>query len=267
MPPGGGYGGAAPPGGAAALSGVDPFLSGVAQNLGQSYLARTNAYVQAKMGFLSGGTMQYLFAVDPAYVRAKLAMLAAPFLRGHTYARVPEQLSGGHRYVPPAADANAPDLYVPAMALWTYCLLVSAGALAGAGARPFTPELVYNAVSSATGAWALHAFLVKLLLWVLGLGAVAPPLLELAAYAGYAFVYACAALAARLALGPGGPAYVAWAYAALCSAVFLVRSLKRVIFDEARHYGAPARANYLLLALALFQFPFLLWLQFPFLHV
>ena len=107
------------------------------------------------------------------------------------------QLSGGHKYLPPRQDINAPDLYIPVMALWTYCILVGVALFGG---QAFRPELVYNTVSSAVGAWAVHTFVLKLVLWVLGLSSSAP-LLELAAYAGYPFVAACAVLLARLALG------------------------------------------------------------------
>ena len=53
------------------FAGVDPFLSGVAGDVlrqqGQSYLQRSQAYMQSKIGFLSGGTISYLFAVTPEY--------------------------------------------------------------------------------------------------------------------------------------------------------------------------------------------------------
>jgi len=107
------------------------------------------------------------------------------------------QLSGGHKYVPARQDVNAPDLYIPIMGLWTYCILVG---FALFGGQAFRPELVYNTVSAAIGAWTVHTFLLKLLLWVLGISSVVP-LLELAAYAGYPFVAACVVLGAKLALG------------------------------------------------------------------
>jgi hypothetical protein len=57
--------------GGSLLPGVDPFVAGVASNVfanqGQSYLQRSQAYVQSKMGFLSGGMVQYLFDVTPEY--------------------------------------------------------------------------------------------------------------------------------------------------------------------------------------------------------
>lgn len=51
--------------------GNDPFLSGVAGNVlrqqGQSYLQRSQAFMQSKIGFLSTGNTPYLFAVTPEY--------------------------------------------------------------------------------------------------------------------------------------------------------------------------------------------------------
>lgn len=129
--------------------------------------------------------------VPPAAVRSKLAMLAAPFLRRWSYVRVAEQISGGHKYLPPRQDVNAPggswphhshahlpalpclwlrtassdhtaiihscvlrlpsrpaDLYIPLMAIWTYCLLIGAAALARSGPSGggFKPEIIYNSV-------------------------------------------------------------------------------------------------------------------------
>ena len=64
----------------------------------------------------------------------------------------------------------------------------------------------------------------------------AVPLLELAAYGGYPFAGACACLVAHMCLGTAGY-HVVWAYASLCMAVFTVRSLKRVLYTEARVHG------------------------------
>ncbi|KAI3426106.1 hypothetical protein D9Q98_008485 [Chlorella vulgaris] len=255
---GSGFGG----GGAA---GMDPFLTGVAGNMlrqqGQSYLQRGQAFMQSKMGFLSGSSLHYHFSINPEYVRSKLAMLAAPFLRRWSYVRVAEQISGGHKYLPPRQDVNAPDLYIPLMAIWTYCLLIGAAALARSGPSGggFKPEIIYNSVSSSGAAWLLHTLLLKLILGLLGIAG-AVPMLELAAYAGYPFVAACTSLLAQLA-GGGTTYHAVWAYGSLCMAVLLVRSLKRVILQEARTYSIDnSRHNYLLLGLAIFQFPLNAWL-------
>ena len=227
-----GYGG----GGGAFGDAGQPFFSGVAGNVlrqqGQSYLQRSQAFMQSKMGFLSGGVMQYLFAISPEYVRSKLILLMLPFLKKFNYTRAAEQLSGGHKYLPPRQDVNAPDLYIPLMALWTYCLLVG---IVLFGEETFKPEVLYTTVSTAVVAWGVHTLMLKVLLWMLGIGSTAA-LLELAAYAGYPFVAACIVLLAHIGLGRIGY-HAVWAYGSLCMAVFLTRTMKRVIFLESTHYS------------------------------
>lgn len=39
---------------------------------------------------------------------------------------------------------NAPDLYLPVMAAWTYCILIGVACLVGGS---FKPDIVYNTVS------------------------------------------------------------------------------------------------------------------------
>lgn len=53
-----------------------------------------------------------------------------------------------------------------------------------------------------------------------------------------------------------------WAYGTAAIGVVLVRTIKRVIFYEARQYSIDStRHNYLLLALWVFEFPFTWWLS------
>lgn len=159
-------------------------------------------------------------------VRTKLLMLMAPFLRTWTFVRAPEHIAGGHRYLPPRQDINAPDLYIPLMALWTYSMLIGIGLLARGG---FRPEAVYNAVSSAVASWVCQTLLLKAVLWVLGVGGAAP-ILELGAYSGYTWVGACATLLATLS-GSRMGYHIVWVYSSFASALFLVRTMKRVILQ------------------------------------
>lgn len=55
------------------------------------------------------------------------------------------QISGGHKYLPPKQDVNAPDLYIPTMSVGTYCLLLC---LAAAARSKFRPEVLTAAVRS-----------------------------------------------------------------------------------------------------------------------
>jgi hypothetical protein len=81
--------------------GADPFafatntLAGqVLQQSSASYLQKGQAYVQSTIGLLSGGVVHYHFSVDSAYIRAKLLMLIAPFLKRWSWTRVLEQVWG-----------------------------------------------------------------------------------------------------------------------------------------------------------------------------
>lgn len=51
--------------------------------------------------------------------------------------------SGAVKFKPPRADVNAPDLYIPLSALWTYVLLVC---VVQAGHHTFKPDNVYATV-------------------------------------------------------------------------------------------------------------------------
>ena len=64
----------------------------------------------------------------------------------------------------------------------------------------------------------------------------AVPYLEIVAYAGYPFVHASIGILVRL-MGIW-PYRAWWAYGSLATAVFMVRTMKRIIFHESRQYSA-----------------------------
>ena len=86
---------------------------------------------------------------------------------------------------------------------------------------------------------------------------VGAPLLDVVAYAGYAFPLSAFAVWTKIILaGWSWAPTAATAWGALSGAVFVVKTTKRIIFSEARHRGVDGNThNYLLLALAGAQFP------------
>lgn len=88
------------------------------------------------------------------------------------------------------------------------------------------------------------------------------PLLDLLAYTGYTFVFVSAECAVGLVSRAGYYALLLWG--GFCTSMFLVKTMKRILYSEARsQYGAdPQRRNYLLLALALLQLPFQFFLSY-----
>ncbi|KAG2493523.1 hypothetical protein HYH03_008337 [Edaphochlamys debaryana] len=222
------------------------------QNWGQQYMER----MQQRVGAFTGGALHFHFAISKQYVREKLLMLVAPYLKRWTYTRMPEQMQGGPAFKPPRVDTNSPDLYLPLMGLWTYALLA---AVCQAARGKFKPDNMYPLVWSACMAWLVHLLVAKAILRAMALPA-SVPWVELAAYTGYSFIPICASVAAGQ-LGGRWAYWGFWAYGSVCSAIFLVRTMKRVIFQETRGYGRDLTlVNYLLLGLALFQFPYSFYL-------
>lgn len=218
-------------------------------------LSAPQQYMQQRVSWfktnMTGGTMSALFNISNHYVGNKLLMLFFPFLRKWTYARMHEQIAGGQRYRPPAVDVNAPDLFIPLMGLWSYALL---SCVVLAFKQSFKPESMSSTLYSACFAWALHWLVARLLLKGMNVPGVAWS--ELLAYTGYPFVLICFTTLGGFLAGKWGY-YALGAYGSLAMAIFMVKTMKRVIFQETRAYGTDMRlANYLLLALAAFQFPF-----------
>ncbi|GJP42915.1 hypothetical protein CLOM_g2443 [Closterium sp. NIES-68] len=222
---------------------------------GERLLGSSRAYVQNNVGkYFASTDFHYYFHVNDAYVRNKLKIIVFPFLHKGHWTRVAEQVAGGLTYKPPCSDINAPDLYIPAMAFASYVVL--AGLSAGLLGR-FAPAFVNARVGKGLIGWFLEVLLLRTILYSLASGDA--PLLDLVAYAGYMFV----------GISLTSLSWVIWRMAyfpvliwtSLCMAMFLVKTMKRVMFAETRHYDRDSsRHRYMLLAMGAAQFPLALWL-------
>jgi protein transport protein YIF1 len=103
----------------------------------------------------------------------------------------------------------------------------------------------------------LQLVILKGLLYSMGGGEV--PLLDLVAYGGYLFAGLSLAVVARLIWAYSY--YVVMPWMSLCMGVFLVRTMKRVLFTEMRSSERhSSRQHYFLLFMAIAQFPLFFWL-------
>ena len=190
----------------------------------------------------------------------KLKLVACPFLHKGSWARIPEQVAGGLTFKPPRNDINAPDLYIPLMGFWSYVLAASTLQVRRG---EFTPEGVAVHASWGAALWAAEAVFVWAALRSLSSSHnhISAPMMDLAAYTGYTFVLVAAALATKILNLPGWTHLLSGGWGALASAVFMVKTTKRIIFSEARSHGFDGnRHNYVLLLLAGLQFPLHFWL-------
>lgn len=195
--------------------------------------------------------LKYYFAVNTDYVFAKLMLLFFPFTQKDWSVKYEQDVPLQPRY-----ETNAPDMYIPTMAFFTYVAV--AGLVLGMQER-FTHEQLGILASSAL-AWGVIELLVHTVsLYVMNLQT-SLTTLDLLAYCGYKYVGVNAALLISLLFRKFGY-YVMLLYFSASLAVFLMRSLKlRVIPQGHSSYTASGnkRRLYFILSLAGIQ-PVLMW--------
>ncbi|KAI9112028.1 hypothetical protein K1719_016924 [Acacia pycnantha] len=218
---------------------------------GEKIFGSSSEYVQSNISRYFSDP-QYYFQVNDQYVRNKLKVVLFPFLhRGH-WTRIAEPVGGRLSYKPPIFDINAPDLYIPFMAFGTYVVL--AGLSLGFRGQ-FSPEALNWLFIKGLVGWFLQTALLKVTLLSLGSGEA--PLLDIIAYAGYTFTGICLAVLGRLVWSYSH--YVVTPWTSICMGMFLLQTMKRVLFAELRSYDS-SKHRYLLIFIILAQFPFIMWL-------
>ncbi|XP_050372772.1 uncharacterized protein LOC126790538 [Argentina anserina] len=218
---------------------------------GEKILGSSSEYVQSNISRYFSDP-QYYFQVNDQYVRNKLKVVLFPFLhRGH-WTRITEPVGGRLSYKPPIYDINAPDLYIPFMAFGTYVVL--AGFSLGRHGK-FSPEALNWLFIKGLLGWFVQVLILKFTLFSLGSGEA--PLLDVVAYAGYTFTGLCLAVLGRIMWNYSY--YFVMPWTCVCMGIFLVKTMKRVLFAEVRSYDS-SKHHYLLLFIALAQFPVFTWL-------
>jgi len=143
-------------------------------------------------------SLQYYFSVNNSYVVRKLIVLLFPF-RKKRWAR--EGVSDGDvakKYARPMEDENAPDLYIPLMALVTFVLVT--GFLKGTAGK-FSPDVLQRVMTSCAVA---DALLMVVMYGVLFFTQLSVPSLDLYAYMGYKYFSLCVITIASLVFGSMG---------------------------------------------------------------
>lgn len=248
--PGAPYGGMPQPGMYPMVS--DP-MAAMAMQYGTALAGQGKDMVHQKIEkYVSLSKIKYYFAVDTAYVGRKLLLLLFPF--SHTDWAVKYDQD---EPVPPRYDVNAPDLYIPSMALVTYVLL--SGYLLGLR-NEFTPERLGLQASSALMWLTLEVLAVWLATYILSIRS-SLRVLDLIAFSSYKFVGMIAALLASMVLYRMGYLLVL-AYACLTLDFFLLRTLRLALLSGSSSEGS-RRGLYLLLAMCAFQPALAYWLTQP----
>ncbi|OUS42148.1 YIF1-domain-containing protein [Ostreococcus tauri] len=208
--------------------------------------------------YFSTASMRAYFDVTESYVFHKLRLLLCPFLHKGSWARLPESVAGGTAYKPPRNDINAPDLYIPLMAFWTYVLTASIREVFSSKSGAFTPEALATHAWWSGLLWSVESAFIWIALRTASTSnhIVSAPMLDIAAYVGYSFVYGSVTLMSKFSSG----SLIYWlflSWSAVCNAVFMAKTLKKIIFSESRHggYSHSMSHNYVLLCVVIVQFP------------
>ncbi|KZT00327.1 YIF1-domain-containing protein [Laetiporus sulphureus 93-53] len=207
--------------------------------LGQNAVAAGQEYVQRNLGGLIPiSVLRHHFNVSNSYVMNKLRILLFPW-RHKWPRRVRRSENGQSEWQPPREDVNAPDLYIPLMAIVTYILL--AALHSGLSSR-FHPEILGITASKALAVVLLDFVFVKLGCYFLNIPGSINQVLDLMAYDGYKFVGVIVTLVAGL-LNVGRTLYfVTFCYSFLSTAFFLLRSLRYLILPDASATAAPVNS-------------------------
>lgn len=259
---GGGGGGAAPQPKGTAYGGMptipgqqmfqDPMMQNMAMQYGTNVAAQGKEFVEQSLGkYVSMAKVKYYFAVDTQYVLKKLKLLFFPFT--HTDWSVHYEQE---EPVQPRLEINAPDLYIPLMAVVTYILV--AGICLGLQER-FSPEVLGIQASSAVVWLVLEIVLIMATLYVTSIktniGA-----WDLLAFSSYKYVGMIVSLIAGLILETLGY-YCVLAYSSLSILVFIFRSLRWQVQGSMDGYSAGnKRRLYLLLFVTGIQPLMMFWL-------
>jgi protein transport protein YIF1 len=203
--------------------------------------------------YLPLGQLRSYFRVSNNYVQRKLAKVIFPMFG--TFQRQFSYDEDNPEYFPPIDDVNAPDLYIPLMAMITYVTLT--GFVVGnRGAGKFSPELLGETSSKVMMWLLLEVGCIKLTRYIT---AIQTPMytLDVLAWCGYKYCTICLIVVIRLILSLDSTlsTVITFFFSAMV-AVFVFRSLREAVKHDG---GIPKRAVPLLAGATVAQVPFCFW--------
>ncbi|KAF2858051.1 YIF1-domain-containing protein [Piedraia hortae CBS 480.64] len=207
--------------------------------MGQTAMRAGHEYMEQNLNrFVSVSALKPYFNVSNSYVLSKLMLVLFPW-RHRRWSRSANHGSAGtSAYLPPREDVNAPDMYIPLMAVVTYILLSTL--IAGLNGQ-FEPQLLGITFSNAALIIVLELLVVWLGKYFLSINSDSQ-FYDLIAYSGYKFV----GVIVTIAFTPISHRLLAWVvfgYTYFANAFFLLRSLKYVLLPSDNTAGNPAAAG------------------------
>ncbi|WRT70708.1 uncharacterized protein IL334_007706 [Kwoniella shivajii] len=200
---------------------------------GKSAVAAGQDYVEKNFTrYLPLHLIKVSFSVTNSYVLNKLRLVLFPWRHKPWSRQVRRSTENGamEGWQAPRDDINAPDLYIPTMALVTYTLL---SALASGLQSRFHPEVLGVSLSKALAVVILEFCAIKLGTYLLDVRGGGASGVELIGYNGYKFVGIIVVIIVSM-LGFGRLVCgIVFLYTFGANAFFLLRSLKYVLLPDA----------------------------------
>lgn len=208
-------------------------MATVGMQFGQQFMQSDR--FQSTMNKVSSFSIKYYFAVDNSYVINKLKILLLPFIHKQWSRKIYDnndmynsnaaQPSSITNYRYPRDDINAPDLYIPLMALVTHTLLISyARGMSGT----FSPELIGMTASTTIIVLLLEVLSLKAGLWLIATNyELTPSILDLISYTSYKYVHWIIMLCVSLITNNTIIFYCSVIVFGCFSAFFIMRTLGR----------------------------------------
>lgn len=227
--------------------GVNDATAQIGMQLGRNAVQAGQEYVEKTFGgYLFGkGSVKQLFNVSNGYVVRKLGLILFPWRNKGWNRRViggTETDANGTvapKYAPPREDLNAPDLYIPSMALVTYIVI---SALRAGLDSNFHPEVLAAKTSTAITIIILECLFVKLGCYALGVEG-STQLLDIASYVGYKFVASTALLLFRILHLRASLYWTIFIYLFAANGFFLLRSLRAMVLAPASSTASRQNAS------------------------
>jgi len=221
---------------AAASSGVLGGVLGgnITQNIGQNIVNQ----IPIPPGVLSLEYYKYYFRVHNEYVLKKLSRLILPFLKMNLKEWKRKKLN--EKWQPPIYDINAPDGYLPLMAIITYIVIM--GFVVGFNQNEnitFSPQVLIATGSSAFVMLIVEVFLMKIAFYLIGSVATPPYWLDIVCYAGYKLVYVTINLVINLIFDSLIIYYVISITTGLLAAIFMIQTLRPYFRDLSQFASGP----------------------------
>mmetsp|Transcript_17433 Transcript_17433/g.25176 ORF Transcript_17433/g.25176 Transcript_17433/m.25176 type:complete len:365 (+) Transcript_17433:46-1140(+) len=199
-------------------------IYGLAEATGKSLFSSGTAKIVPGVESFMIMLRQY-FAVDNYYVKRKMQKILVPFFNKQWARQVSNPGAPGMppQFAPPNIDENAPDLYIPSMALITYVLLC---ALCYGTAGKFNPEVLPDVCTKCFVTQIIEVLVIRACFYTMQ----APvAILDLFSYTGYKYLGLCVNMLAGMASGHFGFGHTAYylffLWTASAVAFFMLRTM------------------------------------------